>query len=277
MKYIKLLAIILFPLILLLTWWNKSIVVTDYTISNKIIPNNFADFRIVQVSDLHNATFGKNNNKLIDKIKNENPDIIVITGDMVDSRRTDFDIALEFIKQVTNIAPVYYVIGNHETRVYDDYLALENQMIELGVHVLRNQSEYIEKNNESIQIIGVDDPDMYTNTNEPYEILNNQLIKLNDPDKFTILLSHRPELFDMYTETNMNLVFSGHAHGGQVRLPFVGGLIAPHQGLLPEYDAGLFTNGETNLIVSRGLGNSLFPFRINNRPELIVATLQSGN
>lgn len=221
MKYIKLLAIILFPLILLLTWWNKSIVVTDYTISNKIIPNNFADFRIVQVSDLHNATFGKNNNKLIDKIKNENPDIIVITGDMVDSRRTDFDIALEFIKQVTNIAPVYYVIGNHETRVYDDYLALENQMIELGVHVLRNQSEYIEKNNESIQIIGVDDPDMYTNTNEPYEILNNQLIKLNDPDKFTILLSHRPELFDMYTETNMNLVFSGHAHGGQVRLPLL--------------------------------------------------------
>lgn len=273
MKYLKILGIFIFPVALLLFWWNKSIVISNFNISEAAVPNEFIGFRILQVSDLHNEEFGTDNKKLIYKIKNNNPDIIVITGDTVDSRRTDFDISLDFIKQVIQIAPTYYVIGNHETRVYDEYLVFEKKMIDLGVHVLRNQSELITKNNQSLQIIGMDDPDIYNSTIDTndymYEILN----QLNDPEKYTILLSHRPELFDLYSDANIDLVFSGHVHGGQVRIPFVGGLVGPHQGLLPKYDAGLYTDENTNMILSRGLGNSLFPFRINNRPEITVTTL----
>ena len=90
---------------------------------------------------------------------------------------------------------------------------------------------------------------------------------------YIILLSHRPELFESYVSCNIDLVLSGHAHGGQFRLPFIGGLIAPDQGIFPKYDAGLFTNGSTNMIVSRGLGNSIIPIRFNNRPEVIVIEL----
>lgn len=273
MKYLKILGIFIFPVALLLFWWNKSIVISNFNISEAAVPNEFIGFRILQVSDLHNEEFGTDNKKLIYKIKNNNPDIIVITGDTVDSRRTDFDISLDFIKQVIQIAPTYYVIGNHETRVYDEYLVFEKKMIDLGVHVLRNQSELITKNNQSLQIIGMDDPDIYNSTIDTndymYEILN----QLNDPEKYTILLSHRPELFDLYSDANIDLVFSGHVHGGQVQIPFVGGLVGPHQGLLPKYDAGLYTDENTNMILSRGLGNSLFPFRINNRPEITVTTL----
>ena len=95
----------------------------------------------------------------------------------------------------------------------------------------------------------------------------------NESDGYTILLSHRPELFDLYVDTGMDLVFSGHAHGGQFRLPFLGGLVAPNQGFFPRYDAGRFTNENTTMIVSRGVGNSIFPIRFNNRPEIVLVTL----
>lgn len=276
MKLLKIIVILVVPIIILLNWWNKSIVTTKFTVTDKDIPKNFSDFRIAQVSDLHNASFGfgNNNSKLINKIQNEDPNIIVITGDMIDSRRTDFEVGLEFIKQVIKIAPTYYVIGNHETRIYEGYLELEQEMKNLGVHVLRNQSENITIDEQSIQIIDVDDPDIYDSFVDTDSLMKDLLTELDDPNQYSILLSHRPELFDIYCETNMNLVFSGHVHGGQVRLPIVGGLVGPNQGLLPEYDSGIYTNGSTNLIVSRGLGNSLFPFRINNRPELIITTLQ---
>ena len=96
-----------------------------------------------------------------------------------------------------------------------------------------------------------------------------------EDDVFTILLSHRPELFDIYADHGMDLILSGHAHGGQFRLPFIGGLVAPNQGLFPEYDAGIYTEGNTNMLVSRGVGNSILPFRINNRPEVILIELQA--
>lgn len=274
MKYLKLLVILLFPVIFLLTWWNKSLVTTNFIISNKNIPENFSNSCIVQISDLHNAMFGKNNSRLVNKIKNEKPDIIVITGDMIDSRRTDFQVGYNFVEQVVEIAPTYYVIGNHETRIYDGYSELEEQMKKIGVHVLRNQSELIEVDGDTIQMIGVDDPDIYSNDPDTNKIMTDTLTTLNDSRYYTILLSHRPELLDIYSDTNIDLVFAGHVHGGQVRVPFVGGLVGPHQGLLPEYDAGLYTEENTNMILSRGLGNSLFPFRINNRPEITVTRLQ---
>ena len=97
----------------------------------------------------------------------------------------------------------------------------------------------------------------------------------NEKDTFTLLLSHRPELFEVYTENNIDLALTGHAHGGQIRLPFVGGVIAPHQGFFPEYDGGLYIKEETSMVVSRGIGNSIFPFRFNNRPEVVLIELQA--
>ena len=132
----------------------------------------------------------------------------------------------------------------------------------------------IEKGESVIQLIGVDDPD-YKAVKNSTEYMNNRLEKYCNNQHFKILLSHRPELFEVYAENNMNVIFSGHAHGGQVRLPFIGGVIAPHQGLFPTYDAGLYyATDDTTMVVSRGLGDSIIPLRINNPPELVVVTLE---
>ena len=142
--------------------------------------------------------------------------------------------------------------------------------------ILENQKVEITREGESITLMGIDDPSFQ----EDYlfgdsESVARQAIEdlQNESDGYTVLLSHRPELFDLYVDTEMDLVFSGHAHGGQFRLPFIGGLVAPNQGFFPEYDAGLFSEGSTTMIVSKGVGNSIIPIRVNNRPEIIVATL----
>lgn len=261
-------------------WGNGAIEVTEYTISSEQLPEAFNGYRIVQVSDLHNAEFGEKNSELLNMIKSEAPDVIVLTGDFADSRRTDIDIAAAFAEQVVNIAPVYYVTGNHEARIREDetYENLKSGLEGCGVHILENEAVMLEKQGETISLIGLADPAFAGETGSFYtdgSYLKEQLEAFcNEAAGYRILLSHRPELFDIYTDCNVNLVFSGHAHGGQFRLPFIGGLIAPGQGLFPEYDAGSYTEDATTMIVSRGLGNSLFPFRVNNRPELVVVELQ---
>ena len=149
-----------------------------------------------------------------------------------------------------------------------------------GVNILENSYSSISKENSKINIIGINDPSfdalqLYGYTDQ--QIISKDLEKLtNNSDEYTILLSHRPELFDTYCSYNINLVFAGHAHGGQIRLPFIGGVIAPNQGFFPQYTSGLYQKGNTNMIVSRGLGNSAFPFRINNRPEIVVVKLSNN-
>ena len=131
---------------------------------------------------------------------------------------------------------------------------------------------------ETITLIGVNDPSYQTDYlfGDSEMVMNTKLEDLHTGnDGFTLLLSHRPELFDTYVDQDVDLVLSGHAHGGQFRLPFIGGLVAPNQGLFPEYDAGIYTEGNTNMLVSRGVGNSILPFRINNRPEVILIELQA--
>ena len=142
--------------------------------------------------------------------------------------------------------------------------------------ILENQKVQITREGESITIMGIDDPSFQEDYlfGDSESVARQAITDLqNESDGYTILLSHRPELFDLYVETEMDLVFSGHAHGGQFHLPFIGGLVAPNQGLFPKYDAGLFSEGSTTMIVSRGVGNSIIPIRFNNRPEIIVATL----
>lgn len=261
-------CLILLFLVLLLwsIWSNTALMVTEYTVRDEEIPASFDGFVIAQVSDLHNAEFGENNKTLLALLEESQPDMIAITGDLVDSRQTDLDIAISFAQESVKIAPTFYVTGNHEARIPDEYTVLKQALSDLGVVILENESLLLERQNECITLTGLMDPDFA----DPSTVLPDLTA-----EGYQVVLSHRPELFDLYTSYDLDLVFTGHAHGGQFRLPFVGGLFAPHQGFFPEFDSGTFQQDGTTMIVSRGLGNSLFPLRFNNRPELIVVTLES--
>ena len=265
-------------LLVLLAWLlhgNRNLVITEYRVNSNRIPEPFDGFRIVQISDLHNAQFGKENERLLERISGAEPDVIVLTGDLVDSRRTDVEIALSFAAEAVQIAPVYYVPGNHEARI-PEYEQLKSDLTEAGVTVLENQKAQLDRDGKYITLLGIQDPSFYTDylTGDSRAVTAQAIKNLqNKTDGYTVLLSHRPELFDTYVSAGVDLVFSGHAHGGQFRIPFIGGLIAPNQGFFPEYDAGQFHRENTTMIVSRGVGNSILPVRINNPPELVVVEL----
>ena len=270
-RTIRLLIVAVLFLCLGIWFGNKRIVTTEYSISSPALPKAFDGFRIVQVSDLHNAKFGSDNHRLLDAVKEAAPDLIFITGDLLDSRHTDEQTALDFVREAVKLAPVYYSLGNHEGRIPEHYDPFALQLQELGVKILRNEAVTLEREGQSLRIAGIDDPEFFVSEEDFLNTLNS----LCQDESYTLLLSHRPEIFADYCEAGPELVFSGHAHGGQFRLPFVGGLYAPHQGAFPEYDSGIFTAEETTLLVSRGLGNSAFPFRLFNRPELLVAVLST--
>ena len=265
-------------LLVLLAWLlhgNRNLVITEYRVNSNRIPEPFDGFRIVQISDLHNAQFGKENERLLERISGAEPDVIVLTGDLVDSRRTDVEIALSFAAEAVQIAPVYYVPGNHEARI-PEYEQLKSDLTEAGVTVLENQKAQLDRDGKYITLLGIQDPSFYTDylTGDSRAVTAQAIKNLqNKTDGYTVLLSHRPELFDIYVAEEVDLVFSGHAHGGQFRIPFIGGLVAPNQGFFPEYDAGQFHRENTTMIVSRGVGNSILPVRINNPPELVVVEL----
>ena len=276
-KTICLVTAILLLIIGWVIWGNKALMINEITIKNEKIPDSFSGFRIAQISDLHNAEFGKENKKLLSLLETCEPDIILLTGDLVDSRNADIEVAISFSKKATAIAPTYYVSGNHEARI-DEYKDLIEGLENAGVQVLRNESVLLEQSGENICVAGMEDQSFVTDYlfGDSETVTKDVLSELiSDEDVFTILLSHRPELFDAYVECKADLVFSGHAHGGQFRLPFIGGIVAPNQGLFPEYDAGQFKEGSTNMIVSRGIGNSILPFRVNNRPEIVLVELKS--
>lgn len=259
-------------------WGNTALMTNAVAISSSRIPTAFSGFRIAQVSDLHNAEFGKNNAELLKQLSESKPDIIVITGDLIDAQHTDVEIALCFARESVKIAPTYYVTGNHEaaSSQYDD---LKSGLEAAGVIVLEDETVYIEQGGETISLLGLADTDFTIRGDmfgEVPAMVSTKLRNLvEDESRYTILLSHRPELFETYVDGGIDLVFSGHAHGGQFRLPFIGGLVAPNQGLFPQYDAGLYTDGGTSMVVSRGIGNSIIPFRFNNRPEIVLVELNA--
>lgn len=264
-KVIVLLAVLV-ALVIWIAWGNQALQLSTYDIQSDRLPAAFDEFHILQLSDLHNTQLGEGNEKLISVVKEAEPDLIVITGDLIDSRDTKVEVALELAEKLVTIVPCYYVPGNHESRVAA-YAELKTGLLACGVVILENKTVELQRAGEKIALVGVTDPDFGE------EIVLEEMI---DDSTFTILLSHRPELFETYVESGVDLVFSGHAHGGQFRVPFVGGLYAPHQGLFPQYDGGIYTEGNTTMVVSRGLGNSVIPFRINNRPEAVLVVL-SGN
>ena len=270
-------VIVLVALVIWIAWGNTALELNTYTISSSKLPQSFDGYRIAHVSDLHNTEMGKDNEKLLVMLRDADPDMIAITGDLIDSRNTDIEVALQFIREAVKIAPCYYVTGNHEARV-NEYGELKAGMEAAGVTVLEDAKFEISIDGETIMLIGVNDPSYQTDYlfGDSETVMDTKLEELHtEDDVFTILLSHRPDLFDIYADHGMDLILSGHAHGGQFRLPFIGGLVAPNQGLFPEYDAGIYTEGNTNMLVSRGVGNSILPFRINNRPEVILIELQA--
>ena len=275
---IAVLAALLIPLIIWIAWGNTALELNTYIVASSRLPANFEGYRIAHVSDMHNVQFGKDNEKIITMLREADPDMIAITGDLIDSRNTNVEIALRFVQEAMKIAPCYYVTGNHEARK-SEYDELKIGMVSIGVLILEDERTEININGDAITLIGVNDPSFQTDYlfGDSEVIINDKLTELHtDGSGFTMLLSHRPELFSTYVDHDIDLVLSGHAHGGQFRFPLVGGIVAPNQGFFPNYDAGIYTDGNTNMVVSRGIGNSILPLRINNRPEVVLIELTSN-
>lgn len=276
-RYLLLLILIMITAAYLV-WQNNAIQVTQYDFNHSDVPDTFDGYTIVQVSDLHNKDFG---NQLTDKVREQNPDLIVVTGDVIDSNRTNIPVAIEALTKLIEMAPVYFVSGNHEV-ASEQYPELQAEMDAIGVINADDSALTLGRNGSEIGLIGLADPLLVTleeieTVGTQEQVLEGTLTELTEEldTDFTLLLSHRAEVMEMYARAEVDLALTGHAHGGQIRIPGVNGLYAPTQGFFPQYTSGLYEEGDTQMIVSRGLGNSLFPFRINNRPELIVVTLES--
>ena len=262
-------------IVLFFIWQNNHIVRSDHNYISEKIPAEFNGYKIVHISDLHNKSFGKDQGYILDKISSASPDIIIVTGDLIDRRRFDLETSLLFIKGAMEIAPIYYVSGNHEA-LSGEYENITSQLINHGVIVLDDAKVELVKDNSKIEILGLKDPafitSRYSDITDTSEMKENLNI-MRDDSIFQILLSHRPELIDIYSEKNIDMIFSGHAHGGQFRIPGIGGIVAPGQGFFPKYESGSHILNNSTIYVSRGLGNSLIPIRIFNRPEIVVVTL----
>lgn len=256
-------------------WQNNVLKTSYYTISSHEIPKNFDEYCIVQISDLHNKKFGRKQQYLMDQIKELDPDMIVVTGDIVDSNHTDIDTAVTFLEEAMKMAPCYYVTGNHERWLDDDvYDQLMSRIEQTGTIILDNEVTSIntesddKENTADLVLIGLDDGSLLGNT-------LHELSKDIDKEKFVVLLAHEPQNMEFYCMENVDLILSGHAHGGQFRLPIVGGLVAPDQGFLPKYTEGLHVENDVVMIISRGLGNSIIPLRIMNQPDIVCVELET--
>lgn len=266
-KYIKsaIVLLIVIALLLFCNFQNKHLETTHYTYEAEQLGVDLDGYRIVQISDLHNAKFGKNNQKLVDRIRECAPDMIVLTGDLVDSNHTNVDRAVQFVDEIVKICPVYYVTGNHEYWLdTSEYEKLMDGLASVGVIILDDQVVEISRGDAKFRLVGLDDKSLADGTLEAL---------LSDEKELTVVLAHEPQYFARYAGTGVDLVLSGHAHGGQFRLPFVGGIVAPDQGFLPKYTAGEYYMDGTEMIVSRGLGNSVIPVRLFNYPEIVCVEL----
>ena len=243
--------------------------ISRYEVKSQKLPESFDGFKIVQLSDLHGAEFGDDGMELVEKVKELEPDIIALTGDFV-TDEGDLAAVEKLAGRLTELCPVYFVSGNHE---FGSGLAVKvrNILERAGVKYLSNEYLTISRGEDGILLGGVEDPLAYADMLSPDELAQ----KMNDaaPDAFKILLGHRNYWMTEYPELPVDLIFCGHAHGGLIRIPGVGGLIGTDRRLFPDFDAGQFNNGRYTLIVSRGLGNSVPIPRVFNRPEIVCVEL----
>lgn len=246
--------------------------ISRYEVKSQKLPESFDGFKIVQLSDLHGAEFGEDGMGLVEKVKELEPDIIALTGDFV-TDEGDLAAVEKLAARLVKLCPVYFVSGNHE---FGSGLAVKvrNILERAGVKYLSNEYLTISRGEDGILLGGVEDPLAYADMLSPDELAQ----KMNDaaPDAFKILLGHRNYWMTEYPELPVDLIFCGHAHGGLIRIPGVGGLIGTDRRLFPDFDAGEYNNGRYTLIVSRGLGNSVPIPRIFNRPEIVCVELSSA-
>lgn len=264
-------VLIMVPVILGFCWLqNNWLVVSHYTYESAKLPLEFEGYRIVQISDLHNATFGVDNGRLLKKMQELSPDMVVITGDVVDSNHTNVEVAVAFAKQVAAEYPTYYVTGNHENWLEEsEWTELLSGLKDAGVICLSDEMVEISKGGSSLTLVGLNDESLSGST------LKLLVAKAEEEKDIQILLAHEPQYLENYSQAGVDLVLTGHAHGGQFRIPFVGGgLVAPDQGFFPKYTEGVHVMDETTMIISRGLGNSIIPVRLFNLPEIVCVELK---
>ena len=275
-------AIIIFVVILLFIFLylqNNLINETKYCYKSEYVNDSFV---AVQLSDMHSKPF----KKVLKKLNNIKPDVIFITGDYINDHGKNKDKMLEYGKELLKIAPVYYITGNHERRL-DYFESLMNQLQDIGFNVLLNKKAVANIKGNPVAILGLDENqasfEAYKERKKgtfKYKDMSSYFESLNENKCLKIVLSHFPENFEMVKENNykqydFDIQFSGHAHGGQFILPFIGPVLSPGQGLFPKYAKGSFGD-RPKLIISRGLGNAEFPFRLFNYPEINIITFKSN-
>jgi len=254
-------------------WSNHALQIERFTFSSPRLPAGFQGCTIVQLSDLHGAEFGENNEELLRQVRNAHPDYIFLTGDIQDRyRMTPRSYSVSLGRALAEIAPTFFVTGNHEWAM-PDIRGLKQELRNAGVTVLTNEFVPLERNGDTILLAGIDDPNGFAGQKSPEALAGE--IHDADPNAFWMLLAHRNNYFEKeYSLLGADLVISGHGHGGLIRLPFTDGLVSVERTLFPSYTAGFYEANGGKVFVSRGLGNSGRSFRLFNRPEFVILTLE---
>ena len=266
------------PLLVLtggLLWFgNCTVGSTRIRVKSAALPAAFSGLRISVIADLHGRMFGKGHEMLLKTVEKQAPDLIALCGDLADED-TKIDSLKPLLEGLTAIAPVFYVTGNHEwVMTHSQRQVLFELLEQTGVTRLENSWQLVAKDGASIVLAGVDDPNGPADQKKPDRLME-QIRACCGDGAYVLMLSHRNDQLDLWAELGADLVLCGHAHGGIVRLPFVGGVFGTHYEFFPEYTAGLYEKGETDMILSRGLGGSRrLPLRIGNRPEVVLAELE---
>lgn len=269
-------AILMLLVVILSGFWyfeNHTIQTEEFVLTSDRLPAAFDGFRIVEIADLHGREFGEDNAELLQAVRDAEPDLITINGDLAD-KNTDLSVIEPLAKGLVEIAPVYYVTGNHEW-VIEDLDGLLAILENAGVTVLHNTYYLLTRDGESIVLAGVDDPNGPYDQKTPEQLAEEIRQACGDP--YVVMLAHRNDQLERWSALEMDTVLTGHGHGGVIRLPFVGGLVGVDRELFPDYTAGLYESGRTDMIVSRGLGNSAVNFRLFNRPHLPVLVLKTAS
>lgn len=241
---------------------------TRCTVTNHKLSQSFSGFKIVQLSDFHGAELVTD---IVETVREQKPDIIALTGDFI-TDEGDLPAVEQLVSQLTDICEVYFISGNHDF-ASGRIAELSDILSSCGVKYLKNEYVTIQRGGESIVLAGVEDPNSWADLEPPDAFLKR--VRAEHPDDYIVLLGHRNYWMEKYPDLPVELILCGHAHGGIVRIPGVGGLLSTDRTLFPDYEAGMYDNGNYTMIVSRGLGNSISVPRLMNRPEIVSIELKN--
>lgn len=254
---------------------SKNLTINKYSLNESVI----SSIRILQLSDLHNAEFGDNNEELIDLVKKQSPDLIVMSGDMINRDEENLDIITDLISSLSDVAPIYYGYGNHEVDWIESFgFDLEDKLTQAGAVVLNNSYRDVSVNDSELRIGGYmgyyRQPGMLTQDEEQKKVELDFANDFENTDRLKILINHIPTQWvdwDYINEYPVDIVFSGHYHGGAIRIPIIDqGLYAPYVGWFPPYTKGMFTGSQATCVLSTGLGSEHNIPRLNNPPEIVI-------